>query len=431
MVSAYPMPKPGITVPKGPDIPRPLPTPANDNFPRMPAPANDNWPRAPVSNKPNIRPRPGLGRWGRVLTYIELGMILYYTWEDIGTTWAVSAWPGWNMWQCPQPGGGPMVGPRNAYTPGYPSLVNAGVNNANCISGQYVGTGSPLAVGYYAKYGPAANNHSHIVSYRRERPAIPLGPAPTHIEEWVVRTHAQSVTITAPQFIPLGLPQWGAPQPWPGFGGDPWSAPSPLPPPGHPPLRGDGSNPNKPSNPPAPEPGGNPAPSPVPVPGGNPQPPGPNVKERKVRVKLYGVYQAVGRAWGFATEAGDAVDAVHDALANHCKAKPVWVPTDRPSSGNIGIRQRQGIRKRGALNWRWKPGKGWVRENGYYRAPTLVEKSNAVYKNFECVDIGKAIENLAKDQLEDFLIGKIGEQLKKASKRKKGLPLGYGTGPAL
>lgn len=153
-----------------------------------------------------------------------------------------------------------------------------------------------------------------------------------------------------------------------------------------------------------------------PPPPGHPDDPPRNEvkKERKGTVKgglAYGVINWV-------TEAGDFVDAIHDALPKDCRAKPVHV--ERPRSEKASYRGNAGWKKNGNHNGEW----------GYWRPPNDYERALAISNCFDRLDLGQALGNLVKNQIEDFIIGKIGKQVGKAS-RKSGRPVGFQAGPAL
>lgn len=112
-----------------------------------------------------------------------------------------------------------------------------------------------------------------------------------------------------------------------------------------------------------------------------------------------------GEILGWVTEAGDFVDALHDALPKWDQAGGTWVP---------------------------KQGEG--RHNGYWLKPSLEKKARAVWNHWDAIDPAKALENLALNQLEDMALGKLGKAAQKASKGwldQLGRPVGFGTGPTL
>ena len=141
--------------------------------------------------------------------------------------------------------------------------------------------------------------------------------------------------------------------------------------------------------------------------------------------RLYGLSAGT---LGFVTETEDLLDAFHKSLKKGCgkgvshknqsaKAKPVW--------------------EAGGDTYRWKriwTGKysKWVREKGQYRAPSYLEKWDAVYANFDCVDLGAFWDNYIDNQAEDALFGTASKDDAEASKRTRpGIRIGIGTGPAL
>lgn len=350
-------------------------------------------------------------------------------------------WPEWKKYECPNPGGPWNATSAQAYTPGWPG--GGGISNSYCIAAQFIteGPGAATAKGYYYKYGPDANDYSHVVSYRRNTgSSAGYGEDPVwNPPQWVHAPQKGPAIVTAPRVAPNPMPAA-----WPGFGGAPRVQPDILPPPGHPPLSDQPGRPRPPRpNPPRPNPDNRPNPRPNPEPQPNPRPerPPPKTKERKAALRSLGTYLTLGRRWGQITEGMDFLNAVHGALDYECQAKPQWVGADTAVKSDRRLNRprakiRDGRVKGANYNWRrvkvrgpnggfyWK----WVRENGYYRPPTVAEKMAAVYQNANCIDIAKAIQNIIENQVEDHLIGKANKPLGDAS-RKDMRPIGYGTGP--
>nr|QXN72839.1 MAG: hypothetical protein [Microvirus sp.] len=112
--------------------------------------------------------------------------------------------------------------------------------------------------------------------------------------------------------------------------------------------------------------------------------PGQRVKERKVKVLAVSPSLPVVRIFSQVTEAGDLIDAVYEAL-----------PEDL----------RKGRRR-------------------------MTRKLKQIYDHYDKVDIGQAIENIIENQLEDFVIGKVGQGASKGAQRI-GWHRGFGIGPAI
>lgn len=441
MVSPYPKPLPLPPSPGSAAVPFPSDnqgwwgTPANDNrkVPRPPAPANDNWPKLPDRGMriPTTIPAYVFGSALAALWVIRPGQL---PGQNVPADWGSD----WGRYECPNPGGPWNATSATAYAPGWPGSYPGGTSQSYCISGQFIteGPGIASSKGYYYKYGPNPNNYSHVVSYRRiAGSSAAYGPDPVWVPpQWIRNPKGDpSTPIVAPRINP-----YPRPLPNPGFRGNPWTAPTPLPPPGHPPLSEQPSNHGDPDTGPGPAPNAPGQPAPLP----NPEPPPPRTKERKVALRYMGAYLTVGKKWGDLTEVMDFVDAVHKAMDPECRARPVWVPGSGKPPNRTG-RPRPKIDKYGKVkganyNWQRVPARGpnggiyykWQKAPGYYRPPSLLEKMNAVYTRFDCVDIAEALMNIAGNQLEDWLIGNANKPLGAASK-KDNRPLGYGTGSAL
>lgn len=214
-----------------------------------------------------------------------------------------------------------------------------------------------------------------------------------------------------PHELPIGMPSPSAPPlnfPRP----DPWSPESPSrgPRPDEVPKTEPAPVP-KPS--PLPEPAPNPAPrpnviqnpfpdapldswlpSPRPTPRPQvrpqrPQPPRKNEKEKKARMGA--VAGAIWAAFGPITETVDFVDVLYEALPRNIK---------RDAYNKLG------------------------------RQPNPIERAELIYRNINQMDVGKALTGWAQNEIEDFIIGKFGKGVGKAS-QKDGRPIGYGAGPAI
>lgn len=139
------------------------------------------------------------------------------------------------------------------------------------------------------------------------------------------------------------------------------------------------------------------------------KPPGPGRKERKFKLALPS--GALASIYGFVGETGDFVDAFHDALPEGCKAKPVKLE-DGPREARFRYNLRRGSQKR------------------EYRQPSTLEKMEALYNCFQNLDLPKALENLALNQIEDYALGKVGQITAKANARS-GRAAGFQFGPAM
>jgi len=82
-------------------------------------------------------------------------------------------------------------------------------------------------------------------------------------------------------------------------------------------------------------------------------------------------------------------------------------------------------------NMRWSKRKQkWVQI--YWPTPT--EAAQELWEDFDLIDWNVAVKNVAKNEIEDAVIGGLGQQLKSQSKpllEQLGRPVGFGTGPAL
>lgn len=113
-------------------------------------------------------------------------------------------------------------------------------------------------------------------------------------------------------------------------------------------------------------------------------PPRKNEKEGKVRVYTPG-FEVINNIVGNVTEAVDFIEAIYKAV---------------PDEGKVRY-----------------PGTNWIKRN-----PSPQEKLWAIYENFDEIDIARAIGEVAKDQLEDIIFGKLGEINARAS--AQALPTG-------
>lgn len=106
------------------------------------------------------------------------------------------------------------------------------------------------------------------------------------------------------------------------------------------------------------------------------------------------------------TEARDAIKSMYDALPKRCKLK----------SGTKGPKFSKFSKRRG---------------------PTVQQMYAAIYKCASSMSdaekskwFNDAVDNLVTDQIKDYVFGKLGREVGKAS-RRSGRPIGFGAGPAL
>lgn len=146
-----------------------------------------------------------------------------------------------------------------------------------------------------------------------------------------------------------------------------------------------------------------PAPAPRPSAGARPRPPGRGTKEVKMTLTIGGL---PGKLIGNAGETIDFIEALHDALPKDCQAK---------------AKRRTGIYGYG------RPRKA----NPEWMASTPYEKAIAIYNCINRIDVSQAIINLITNQVEDYLIGKVGKAAGKAARKQGTRPVSAQFGPAL
>lgn len=139
--------------------------------------------------------------------------------------------------------------------------------------------------------------------------------------------------------------------------------------------------------------GSNPGTEVAPLPGR----PRPRQKEKKVYAKLKG---GAARLVSGITETADAVDAIYEALPEKLRKK-------------LEKRYRQQA----------------IREGRWVTIPPH-QKAEWIYRYWKKVDIVQAMKNLAINELEDRVIGKLAQGARKTSRRMGGI-VGVLTGPAL
>lgn len=290
-----------------------------------------------------------------------------------------------------------------------------------------------------------------VVVYHRDIPNIPINPPRLMIPGLVY-------VPGRPVLVPADVP-------FPGEGVTPVPAPYPLIPsmpsnvpipgvPGrqiayHPPARqGVGAY-----RPPAIVmlPGVAPLPHPESVPHVN-RPPTVHEREKKLNIYMQGVLLGIVN---FATETKDFVAALHKALPKECRAKPVrlgdWVPrtstrarlavTQRPREAKLFLDTKTDRvfvpYTEGYNRPRWLEKQRRFKSERTHRAPRVDEMAQAIWTCLgEISDkqwgqfIVDAIGEVAENQLEDYLFGKLGRTVAKAN-RNRISPAGLTLGPAL
>ena len=173
------------------------------------------------------------------------------------------------------------------------------------------------------------------------------------------------------------------------------------------------------------EPSGNPNPRPRPRPEPLPSRPGRGEKERKVTGPLARAMLGLRNAYGGLTEVGDLIDVLHDAIDPKCgkKARLKWDPT-KPGLASDGKSYRR------VFNGKYWT---WTRERGAYRAPSLADKAQAIYNNIGCIDVAAAVAGYVENEIEDRILGALGNKAKREAKRRGSgpFPRGFEFGPAL
>lgn len=362
--------------------PRPLPVPANDNvgvarYRALPAAVNDNFGNAARASglsrlgvgglrAPGIRLLP----WFRAVRIASDALDAWEAyqaaqqrhWDYDPTQWRVNCDLGvtptqWTYWTS-APGG-------CSFQPYYEPIADT----------PYRGPSPPFNIG--GNYNPQWWNGWVSVSPTYSYQAVGI--------EKLVGTPTSGIELVpekAPTLLPLVDPVPGFMNPFPKPGVSPFPLPLPYPvipyvkP--NPGLVEQSDRGPVPSTPPVAETiNFSVSPNVVPVPPHRFRPPGPGVKEVKGRASVAGVPVVLGVVNGV-SEALDALDAVHDALPSKYQAKPV----------PIG--------------------------NGKWRAATAIEKGRALYRNADKIDLGQALANLIKEQVQDAFFGRIGNAAKKA-----------------
>lgn len=287
---------------------------------------------------------------------------------------------------------GPLGWPDVTFVPGVNEVADIfGFWNAQIHGYRVVeDTGLPALGTVFTRWGIAPNETPIQIVNASMRPSYQIlarVPAWKNVPSWLPNWNPDALPVAAPAPAVRPVPWHVVPQ-------LPSSKPQGAP--GKLPARGNNVDPK-----------------PVPRPDVLPKRPWKPVKETKAAVKWLGAFL---NPVNWITESADAIEAVHKALPRELRAKPVWVPAE--------------------CGKRVYTARGWRRTDqyadvgcGYFRASNPWEKAVAVYANWEKVDLGKALTNLVENQLEDYIIGKIGSVVGKAS-RKAGRPIGYQAGDA-
>lgn len=341
--------------PRGPGYQRP-PVPANDN---IPVPANDNRPPRPTRFV-TARGRVPMGAFVRgvarvnvVIGVMVLGYGAYRAWERIREGAA-----GWNP--------GPWT-----------TCYDCGRAPTHYVDANYSGKcshpvtwciGNQALSGALAWPPPPSSIRAKITALEYTH-HTGTGPRYSTVAQFVRKI--TSATVPAPEYVSQPavnyphLPR--PPNPLEIVPGLPYSPP--VAPPVRPTTQPGGKPRVRPSGDPDLQPRGGeetsvgPRPRPRPDPR---RPPPRGDKERKVRSRVPGLIRVLREVAYAATEWGDLVDAIYDALPPEHRLK-------------------------------WKPD-GPI---------TPQEKLLAIYRGFEHLDLNKALLNVLRNQVEDAVIGRV------------------------
>lgn len=327
-----------------------------------------------------------------------------------GQTLLVDNPGGWTEYICPTSPCEVLSGLAGPAITVYTQTV--GVDVSNCICGQAISLiDDNLFRGYWQEMVTLPGRYSHVASFINDPgsplvPEVELVPTPgpvTLADPWFREAFGPDLRINpglAPVVSsPLG-PEVGpwpsaAPRPVPGVGAEGYASGEPR----------DASRPDA-------------RPSPRPQTNPNPARPPKGTKERKMRASH--VLGLANQGIGFVTESEDLLDAFHKAIKKGCspKAKPVWQP-----GGDFSWKRE----------WNGRHVE-WKRARGSYRAPSYMEKWNAVYRAFDkCIDMGAFWKAYIDNQAEDALFGTASKDLPDAAKRGRvgDTRFGFELGPAL
>lgn len=98
------------------------------------------------------------------------------------------------------------------------------------------------------------------------------------------------------------------------------------------------------------------------------------------------------------TESADAVNSVYKGLPWQLRAGAKWECDENGAY----------------CEWRWS------KQNWLDRPLSIQDKAQAIVDHYDKLDLNKAVDELVENQIEDFIYGKAGTQLKKSSKQLQG-----------
>lgn len=356
-------------------------TPAGNGLSNLPAPykpptspaavfpsaANDNFSRFGASNTARaLSFALKFTRFARLNPWFNAAITAYDLYN------LINKWSATGMQSRPNPGawasqgacadntGRPPPNPLGKYTSNGFIGLNCVLNAGQATGGPPGAPGGPAYLG--APVGPNVNSFTVERAYYLDF----LGAWRTDQKEVFWRVSGSPVNAPYPYTFPTEVPPYipSIVQPPPNT-----VVPWPLPPPfiggtvdprvDHTDTRDVGNDPITPNDP-----------TKLPPNVGIRQPPPPGTRERKVKV-IQGLVLQVQRLAHAGTEFADAVEAIHDALPAELKAKPFY---DK--------------------HWGW-------------RKPTITAQANAIYKNFDKVDLDAAVKNLVVNHVTDEVVGRI------------------------
>lgn len=251
------------------------------------------------------------------------------------------------------------------------------------------------------------------------RPYVPTpwsDPSPTEDP----RPHPRVPAFPQPKPVPRPTP---TPDPTP----RPDPAPTPRPTPTPDPTPRPTPDPEPTPRPhPEPEPTPRPSPQPEPEPRLEWRPPSshrykaPPKGVRELKIKVHGLAKLLYHGVGVVTEARDAIKSLHDALPKRFRAKKKCHGVGKHRSCNGPTVQQMFGELYKALE-DGNPDHSSKRDPMKNKPMTQKEKYDF---------INKGVDNLIADQIKDWVFGKLGQQIAKAS-RADGRPIGYQAGPSL
>lgn len=411
--SPRPAPRPPLPVPRRSSPVGPRPQWAPQPFER--------FPKKGIWSRPAVR---GLTRLSGPITIIMFGWEAWRWFDGKQPGWYLPA--GWNYFP------GCDYEPEFAHQLLFNGCIHnqAGVNDAGeppFILQRAVSGRRRWGAGLY-RYNPGSGRGDHVLSYYKDffppdPAAAPTETKPTDIPRWMPKEPAKWPSATS-GWGPALYPDW---QPVsPPFIEEPSTPPLGVP---RPPNPGTPQWPDRWNDVPdtVPFPGLEPYEPPVPIrrpdPDGSwevnpeaaerpdtqvsfnargqaqvrqqqnkrPRRPPRGTKERKLHLR--GAAAALWRGFGPVTEFGDFVDALYEG-----------VPKEAQRDLFFKLRRR----------------------------PKAIEKMEAIYDNINEIDMQKVIKAYLENQVEDFILGSIGQLEAGANQRNPfGRPLGYGAGFAL